>query len=103
MKNIKFFIITSLLIISCENKNNEWSPEVKRNFLDGCFAEANIHAAESSAYSYCDCALVELQKIFAQEDFTKEELKMAMGLQTSEKFNNAFAEVIVKCANRLKN
>jgi len=101
MKNLKLFIIINLFIISC-GSNNEWSSEVKRNFLDGCVEEARIYAEESSAYSYCNCALVEIQKIYDEESFNKEETKMIMGMPTSEKFNNHMADIVIKCSDRLK-
>jgi len=103
MKNIKFFILISLFLISCGNNNHQWSSETKKDFLDACVQEAITDSDESSAYSYCDCVLNEFMKIYDEESFAKEELKMVMGLPTSEKFSDDFANIVFKCSSKLNN
>ena len=101
MKNIIKLLFIGLFIISCEN-NNKWSAENKRTFLYSCVEEASTYAEESSAYSYCDCCLVEIQKTYDEESFSKEEVKMMMGVATSDKFNNDMANIVIKCSDHLR-
>ena len=42
-------------------------------------------------------------KIYDEESFAKEELKMVMGLPTSEKFSDDFANIVFKCSSKLNN
>ena len=100
----KIFIVYLLLFLySCGNNTNEWSSEIKKGFLDACVLEAvkGEGINELTAYSYCDCCVVELQKIYDEKSFSVETMKIEMGLETSEKFNNDMAETVLVCAERV--
>jgi len=96
MKNTLLVLLVSIFIYSCGG--GEWSTQSKNNFLNACVQEAKSYASESQAYSYCNCCLDKLQKIYDEDAFATEEAKMYMGLSTSEEFNQNMAEVVVECA-----
>ena len=96
MKNIKIIFILSLLLVSCGDKGGgNWSAEMKATFMDSCVSEATLDIDESTARDYCDCCLVELQKIYDMQAMIKIELG-----ETDENFAENFTAIVLECAGR---
>ena len=75
MKNIKIIFILSLLLVSCGDKGGgNWSAEMKATFMDSCVSEATLDIDVSTARDYCDCCLVELQKVYDMQDMMRLEV-----------------------------
>ena len=94
MNNNIIKVLAVVVITGCGG--GKWSEETKAVFIDACIEEANSYADKSSSYSYCECCVVELEKIYDEESFQKEEAKILMGLATSEKFNNDMANTVLE-------
>ena len=99
MKNIKIIFILSLLLVSCGDKGGDkggnWSAEMKATFMDSCVSEAILDIDESTARDYCDCCLVELQKIYDMQAMEKIELG-----ETDENFAENFTAIVLECAGK---
>ena len=95
MKNIKIIFILSLFLVSCGDKGGDWSAQMKSNFMDSCVSEAALEIDASTARDYCDCCLVELQKIYNMQDMMKIELG-----ETDEDFAENFTAIVLECAGQ---
>jgi len=93
-----FIILFMLLFISSCDSSNGWSADVRSNFLEACVYEASKSVNETIASSYCECSLLEVQKIYSQDSFAKEESKLMFG-SPSEKFVDDMADIAMKCVN----
>ncbi|MAE15702.1 MAG: hypothetical protein CL821_08965 [Crocinitomicaceae bacterium] len=57
MKKIGISFLLSIIFISCNNTNNEFSNVFKDNFKRECIKNAKVNLSTSKAESYCNCVL----------------------------------------------
>ncbi|MDA8670285.1 hypothetical protein N9L60_04955 [Flavobacteriales bacterium] len=79
MKKIGISFLLSIIFISCNNTNNEFSNVFKDNFKRECIKNAKVNLSTSKAESYCNCVLgVVMTKYGSESEANKKMLNMSM-------------------------
>ena len=79
MKKIGISFLLSIIFISCNNTNNEFSNVFKDNFKRECIKKAKVNLSTSKAESYCNCVLgVVMTKYGSESEANKKMLNMSM-------------------------
>ena len=84
MKKIGISFLLSIIFISCNNTNNEYtnnefSNVFKDNFKRECIKNAKVNLSTSKAESYCNCVLgVVITKYGSESEANKKMLNMSM-------------------------
>ena len=79
MKKIGISFLISIIFISCNNTNNEFSNVFKDNFKRECIKNAKVNLSTSKAESYCNCVLgVVMTKYGSESEANKKMLNMSM-------------------------
>ena len=79
MKKIGISFLLSIIFISCNNTNNEFSNVFKDNFKRECIKNAKVNLSTSKAESYCNCVLgLVMTKYGSESEANKKMLNMSM-------------------------
>lgn len=79
MKKIGISFLLSIIFVSCNNTNNEFSNVFKDNFKRECIKNAKVNLSTSKAESYCNCVLgIVMTKYGSESEANKKMLNMSM-------------------------